>query len=92
MTREVDPTGQAMRGINNFWQQFDGDEIERNEHRGYVGGLWDELGQLQFDYLLDDGLKLIGALAFATIGPLTISSKAHLKPMPTWAHRGEGRR
>lgn len=46
----------------------------------------------QFDYLLDDGLKLIGALAFATIGPLTISSKAHLKPMPTWAHRGEGRR
>lgn len=57
MTREVDPTGQAMRGVNNYWQQLDGDEIDRNEHRDFIGGLWDELGQLQFDYLLDQGLQ-----------------------------------
>lgn len=26
-------------------------------HRGYVGGLWEEIGQLQFDFLLAQGLK-----------------------------------
>lgn len=26
-------------------------------HREYVGGLWDEIGRLQFDYLVDEGMK-----------------------------------
>ncbi|QSR88133.1 hypothetical protein IT6_07010 [Methylacidiphilum caldifontis] len=26
-------------------------------HRGYVGGLWEEIGRLQFDFVLNQGLK-----------------------------------
>ena len=26
-------------------------------HRGYVGGLWEEIGKLQFDFLVQQGLK-----------------------------------
>ncbi len=57
MSRDVDPTGQVMRGVNNYWQQLDSDDIARNEHRGFIGGLWDELGQFQFEYLVDRGLQ-----------------------------------
>ena len=32
------------------------DLVRRGHHRGVVGGLWDEIGQLQFDYLLGQGL------------------------------------
>lgn len=31
--------------------------INRELHRGAVGGLWDEIGKLQFDFLVDHGLK-----------------------------------
>jgi len=31
--------------------------IQKLGHRGYVGGLWDELGKLQFEFLINQGLK-----------------------------------
>ena len=31
--------------------------IKDGGHRGVVGGLWEELGKLQFDYLVSQGLK-----------------------------------
>src|SRR5689334_15595174 len=31
--------------------------VKKLGHRTYVGGLWDELGQLQFDFLVNNGLK-----------------------------------
>ncbi len=34
-----------------------GKGIEKQGHRGYVGGMWDEIGQLQFDFLVSKGLK-----------------------------------
>lgn len=30
--------------------------VKQGNHRGVVGGMWDEIGQLQFDYLIHDGL------------------------------------
>lgn len=30
--------------------------IEEGDHRGIVGGFWDEIGKLQFKYLINDGL------------------------------------
>lgn len=33
------------------------DGIHQVGHRQYVGGLWEELGQLQFQFLLDQGLQ-----------------------------------
>ena len=33
------------------------DGVEQLGHRDYVGGLWEELGRLQFDYLVAEGLR-----------------------------------
>jgi SAM-dependent methyltransferase len=32
-------------------------ELERLGHRNFVGGLWDEIGRLQFDFLVSEGLE-----------------------------------
>jgi hypothetical protein len=33
--------------------------IKRVGHRRYVGGLWDEIGKLQLDFLINQGLRPI---------------------------------
>lgn len=33
------------------------DWSDGNRHRGVIGGLWDEIGQLQFDYMVSQGLN-----------------------------------
>jgi hypothetical protein len=45
-----------MQGINAYWQQLSSEDIAAKTHRDFVGGLWDELGQLQFDFLKQHGL------------------------------------
>ncbi len=47
------------------WSPYDADGriphgvvgIRRFGHRDYVGGLWDEIGRLQFDFLVSQGLQ-----------------------------------
>ncbi len=46
-----------MKGINNYHRELSIKEIEEKAHRGLVGGLWDELGKLQLDFLTESGLK-----------------------------------
>jgi SAM-dependent methyltransferase len=50
-----DAAGAAMRGVNIYWKKFG--EPGAPDHRQAVGGMWDELGELQFRYLVDAGLK-----------------------------------
>ena len=45
-----------MQGINIYWQQLSPEEIASKKHREMVGGLWEELGQLQFNFLRQQGL------------------------------------
>jgi SAM-dependent methyltransferase len=45
-----------MQGINIYWQQLSPEDIEARKNRDFVGGLWDEIGQLQFDFLKAKGL------------------------------------
>lgn len=47
----------TMKGINAYYRQLSSAEIEEKAHREFVGGLWNELGRLQFDFLLEAGLK-----------------------------------
>ena len=42
--------------MNLYGRQLTGAEIARGEHRDFVGGLWDELGQLQLGFLTSQGL------------------------------------
>lgn len=42
--------------INVYGRQLSDAEIDAKEHRDLVGGLWDELGMLQFEFLKAQGL------------------------------------
>ncbi|MFM6127288.1 MAG: hypothetical protein ACKPBV_00785 [Sphaerospermopsis kisseleviana] len=56
--------------------------IEKRGHRGYIGGLWDEIGQLQFNFLLNKGLKPDSFLLDIACGSLRLGVKAipYLRP------------
>lgn len=41
---------------NRYARQLTPEEIEQRVHRRFVGGLWEEIGQLQFDCLVRHGL------------------------------------
>lgn len=46
-----------MRGVNKYWRQLTDAELEEGVHRGMVGGMWDEIGLLQYGYLKEQGLR-----------------------------------
>lgn len=46
-----------MSGINNYYdEQWLQKMLQTSGHRGAIGGLWDQVGQLQFDFLRAAGL------------------------------------
>lgn len=47
----------SMLGVNNYHRALSDADIDSGAHRDFVGGLWDEIGQLQFDFLVEQGLK-----------------------------------
>ena len=47
----------SMKGINAYFKELSLEEIQERVHRNFVGGLWDEIGKLQFDFLIKQGLK-----------------------------------
>ena len=53
----------AMLGINSYGRELTQEDIERNAHRSFVGGLWEELGKLQFEFLKEQGLHPFHKLA-----------------------------
>jgi SAM-dependent methyltransferase len=46
-----------MKGINDYWQQLSGDDIAAGKHREFVGGMWDDIGRLQLEFLKQQGLR-----------------------------------
>ncbi|HEV3460090.1 MAG TPA: class I SAM-dependent methyltransferase [Thermoanaerobaculia bacterium] len=42
---------------NDFARELSSEEIASGAHREFVGGLWDELGTLQLDFLIRQGLR-----------------------------------
>lgn len=46
-----------MKGINDYFKNLTDKQIENKEHRDFVGGLWEEVGQLQLNFLQKNGLK-----------------------------------
>jgi SAM-dependent methyltransferase len=45
-----------MEKINAYWQQLSPEEIRLGKHREMVGGMWDEIGLLQLEFLKRQGL------------------------------------
>ena len=42
--------------VNAYGRQLTPDDIAAGEHRAFVGGLWEEIGALQLDFLVRQGL------------------------------------
>ena len=42
---------------NDFGRELSSEEIASGAHRDFVGGLWDELGTLQLDFMVRQGLR-----------------------------------
>lgn len=55
---------------NIYAKQLTPDEIAANAHREMVGGMWDEIGRLQFDFLMGQGLAPTHCLADVGCGAL----------------------
>jgi cyclopropane fatty-acyl-phospholipid synthase-like methyltransferase len=49
-------TGSAEQAENEYGHQLTNTEIRSGAHREFVGGLWDEIGSLQFEFLKNQGL------------------------------------
>lgn len=46
-----------MTFVDPYKRQLTDKEILSGAHREFVGGLWEELGNLQFEFLLENGLR-----------------------------------
>lgn len=49
--------GESMRNVNIYGRQLTAEEIASGAHRAFIGGMWDEIGQLQFEFLKSRGLQ-----------------------------------
>jgi cyclopropane fatty-acyl-phospholipid synthase-like methyltransferase len=47
----------APNAENAYGKQLTASEIAAGKHRDFVGGMWDEIGRLQFDFLQAAGLQ-----------------------------------
>ena len=50
------PLHREEQTVNAYGRQLTASEIAAKEHRAFVGGLWEEVGQLQFEFLRAQGL------------------------------------
>ena len=50
--------------------------VARNEHRDIIGGLWNEIGQLQLDFLKSEGLKPDHRLLDVGCGSLRLGTRS----------------
>lgn len=53
----LDASAASLRGVNAYWRALDAEAIRSGEHRSMIGGLWDEVGVLQFEFLKQAGLE-----------------------------------
>jgi SAM-dependent methyltransferase len=56
--------------VNDYWRQLTPDDIAAGRHREFVGGMWDEIGALQFAFLRAQGLSPADALLDVGCGAL----------------------
>jgi SAM-dependent methyltransferase len=47
---------EAMKQVNIYHRELTPEEIARGVHRGLIGGGWEEIGELQFEFLKSRGL------------------------------------
>ena len=56
--------------VNSYGRELTAEEIAAARHRDFVGGMWDEIGALQFEFLKGRGLRPSHRLADVGCGAL----------------------
>jgi cyclopropane fatty-acyl-phospholipid synthase-like methyltransferase len=46
-----------MKNVNAYDRELTPEEIARGKHRDAIGGMWEEIGRLQFEFMKSRGLK-----------------------------------
>ena len=46
-----------MSGVNSYGEELSESDILQNKHRDFIGGKWEEIGQLQYNFMLSQGLQ-----------------------------------
>src|ERR1043166_1223573 len=54
---EDESSGENIRGVSKYWQPISPKERDANKHREYIGGMWDEIGPLQMEFLRTRGMQ-----------------------------------
>ena len=57
MFKRLRNTFNAVTGRRRALKPQGEEAVEKLGHRNYVGGMWEEIGKLQFDFLVQQGLK-----------------------------------
>ena len=52
-----EPDANGLSGVNDYWRQLTPEEIAAGQHKDFVGGMWDEIGDLQIEFLKARGLS-----------------------------------
>ncbi|MEZ5461071.1 cyclopropane-fatty-acyl-phospholipid synthase family protein [Dokdonella sp.] len=52
-----DPSAASLHGVNQYWRALEPADMDRGDHRSMVGAMWEEVGQLQFEFLRSEGLE-----------------------------------
>ena len=47
----------AMLGINDYGRELTKEELDTGYHRQFIGGMWEEIGLLQFNFMKEQGLE-----------------------------------
>ena len=53
----MSPEYNSMKGINNYGDEMSAAELMTKKHRAKVGGMWEKIGKLQFEFLKSQGLQ-----------------------------------
>ena len=51
------PLSAAMKNVNSYDRELTPEEIDRGAHRDAIGGMWEEIGRLQFEFVKSRGLR-----------------------------------
>jgi ubiquinone/menaquinone biosynthesis C-methylase UbiE len=56
ITAEDESPGANLRGVSKYWQPLGSQDRKALKHRDFIGGMWEEIGALQMEFLRSCGL------------------------------------
>jgi SAM-dependent methyltransferase len=80
--KQAERLADSMAGINTYSSNLSDDAIAKKKHRRHVGGMWEEMGPRQLEFLIEQGLRPADRLLDIGCGAMRggIHFAAYLEP------------